>query len=60
MSGKRRATGFYSTGQTNPKCLDVRDRMETFIFDYNHNRPHDSLGNQTPMQHYQKHESLSL
>ncbi|MEX2656356.1 MAG: IS3 family transposase [Balneolales bacterium] len=39
---------------------DVRDRMETFIFDYNHNRPHDSLGNQTPMQLYQKHESLSL
>ena len=39
---------------------DVRDRMENFIFDYNHNRPHDSLGNQTPMQLYQKHESLSL
>ena len=39
---------------------DVQDRMENFIFDYNHNRPHDSLGNQTPMQLYQKHESLSL
>ena len=39
---------------------DVWDRMENCIFDYNHKRPHDSLENQTPMQLYQTHESLSL
>lgn len=32
----------------------VRQQMETFIFDYNHNRPHDALANQTPMQVYQQ------
>lgn len=34
----------------------VRQQVETFIYDYNHNRPHDSLGHQTPMQVYQQTE----
>ena len=39
---------------------EVRDRIDLFIFDYNHNRPHDSLGNHTPIQFLQKHESSNL
>jgi len=39
---------------------EVRVHINEFIFDYNHNRPHDSLGNMTPMQLHLKHESSTL
>lgn len=37
---------------------EVRSRMDWFIHDYNHNRPHDSLEKKTPMQLLQKHPIL--
>lgn len=37
---------------------DVREKTQWFIHDYNHNRPHDSLGKRTPMQVLQNHQIL--
>jgi len=39
---------------------EVRERIKVFIVDYYHNRPHDSLGYQTPIQLLQKYQSSNL
>lgn len=39
---------------------EVRTHITEFIHDYNHHRPHDSLGNLTPVQLQQKHESSTF
>ena len=37
---------------------EVRDATETFVQDYNHHRPHDSLGGLPPVMFLQKNEFL--
>lgn len=39
---------------------EVRERMDEFILDYNHHRPHEGLGNRTPVQHQTITQSSSL
>ena len=37
----------------------VRDKTWRFLVEYNYERPHDSLGDQTPLEYYQQHAQIS-
>jgi len=39
---------------------EVRDETERWIFDYNHKRPHDSLGGMTPIGYAEKRQNQKL
>jgi len=39
---------------------EVRERMDEFILDYNHHRPHEVLGNRSPVQHQTINQTYSL
>jgi putative transposase len=39
---------------------EVREHMDSFLLDYNHHRPHEGLGNRTPIEHQTITKTSSL
>lgn len=45
------------------KALDIKEQQKQFdwfCFDYNHNRPHESLNQEPPVKHYQKSNRIYI